>query len=219
MRTDIETWCKECTICLERRAGPRVKLPLTPISMGGPFNQVGIDVLQMPKSGHQHQYVLVVIDYLTKWVEAYPLRDQTALTIARTLAYHLQTDSLTERFNWTLLDMTSKSIKKRANNWDLYLPFVLFSYRVAHQDCTQASPFSLLYGREAQLPTTLNQPEAPRSYVAPDGYLAEMEECMRTAWEAAQQAITKAQAHQKEQYDKQTEDLPFSEGDLVCLPG
>ena len=172
MRSDIESWCKACAICLERRAGRPKKPPMTPIPVGGPFDRVGIDILQMPKSGRQYQYVLVVIDYLTKWVEAYPLRDQTALTIAKTLAekflpvhgvpkellsdrganflsrlmaefyqltgiskinttaYHPQTDGLTERFNRTLLDMTAKSIQ-RASDWDLYLPFVLFSYRVA----------------------------------------------------------------------------------------
>ena len=38
----------------------------------------------MPKSGRQHQYVVVLID-LTKWVEVYPTKDQTALTLARML--------------------------------------------------------------------------------------------------------------------------------------
>ena len=86
MRKDIERWCKECTICLERRAGPAVKPLLTPIPVGGPFDRVGIDVLQLPKTSRRNQYVLVIADYLTKWVEAYPMKDQKALTIARILA-------------------------------------------------------------------------------------------------------------------------------------
>ena len=38
-------------------------------------------------------------------------------------------------------------------NWDLYLPLVLFAYRTSQQASTNASPFELLYGREANLPS------------------------------------------------------------------
>ena len=45
-----------------------------------------------------------------------------------------------------------------AKNWDLYLPYVLFSYRVAEHESTRDSPFKLLYGLNPKLPTTFTEP-------------------------------------------------------------
>ena len=84
------------------------------------------------------------------------------------------------------------------------------------QDSTQSSPFSLLYGREARLPTTLTQPEERRDLITDEGYLAEIKGRMKKSWElTARQAITKAQQRQKDQYDQNAEDLPFSKGDTI----
>ena len=85
MRADIRRWCKECIICASRRVGHMVKPPLTPIPVSGPFDRVGVDVIQFPKSYDGNQYAIVFMDYLTKWPEVYPVPDQTAHTIARTL--------------------------------------------------------------------------------------------------------------------------------------
>ena len=259
MRRDIEKWCKECIVCWERRAGNPTKVPLTPIPVGGPFDRVGVDILQMPKSGRRHQYVVVFIDYLTKWVEVYPTRDHTALTLARmlvekfipvhgvpreilsdrganflsklmtevyrligtnkisTTAYHPQTDGLTERFHRTLLDMLAKTAKKNIKDWDLHLPYVLFSYRVAQQESTKASPFELLYGRDAKLPNDLMEPPGDEDCPTPEGYLTEVRIRMSEAWTTARDSIRKAQKKQKSQYDQRAVPLKFKEGDLVYL--
>jgi len=39
----------------------------------------------MPLTTLGNRYVIVFLDYCTKWVEAYPLPDQTSETIARVL--------------------------------------------------------------------------------------------------------------------------------------
>ena len=59
--------------------------PLTPIPVSGPFDHVGVDMIQFPKSYHGNQYAIVFIDYLTKWPEVFATSDQTAITIARLL--------------------------------------------------------------------------------------------------------------------------------------
>ncbi len=48
--------------------------------------------------------MVVFVEYLTKWVEAYAVEDQTSETIAEVnmTAYHPQTDGLVERMNRTL---------------------------------------------------------------------------------------------------------------------
>ena len=50
---------------------------------------MGVDILQLPKTARGNRYVIVFIDYLTKWVEVFSLKDQTALTVARTLVVEI----------------------------------------------------------------------------------------------------------------------------------
>ena len=69
--------------------GHAVKPCLTPIPVSGPFDHVGIDVLQLPKSSRGNQYAVVFMDYLTKWPEVFAAMDQTALTIAKLLVEKL----------------------------------------------------------------------------------------------------------------------------------
>ena len=82
MRSDIVSWCRECIICATRQPGKKLKSPLVPIPVAGPFDRVGVDILQLPKSRLGNQYAIVFVDYLTKWPEVYPASDQSSLTVA-----------------------------------------------------------------------------------------------------------------------------------------
>lgn len=47
---------------------------------------LGIDIMgPFPKSNKLHEYLLVVVDYFTKWVELFPLRSAKASHIAKIL--------------------------------------------------------------------------------------------------------------------------------------
>ena len=89
MRSDITTWCRACVTCASRHVGRAVKPPLTPIPVSGPFDRLGVDVIQFPKSFNENQYAVVFVDYLTKWPEVFATPDQTSLTIARLLVEHV----------------------------------------------------------------------------------------------------------------------------------
>ncbi len=86
MFSDVFRFCKGCLTCAAYRGGGRrSKPPLRSIPVGGPFERVGVDLMEMPLTMQGNRYVIVFVDYLTKWVEAYPLADQTSETIARVL--------------------------------------------------------------------------------------------------------------------------------------
>ena len=85
MRRDIQNWCQACLTCATRDAGRAVRPPLMPISVSGPFDRIGVDVVQFPKSKRGNKYAIVFVDYLTKWVEVFATPDQSALTIAKLL--------------------------------------------------------------------------------------------------------------------------------------
>lgn len=59
------------------------KSPLQVYDSGSPFERVQMDILgSLPTTSAGNRYLLVVIDCFTKWVEAFPLKNIKASTIA-----------------------------------------------------------------------------------------------------------------------------------------
>ena len=86
MYGDVHCYCRACLTCASHNGtGRRHRAPLQPIPVSGPFERVGVDIMKMPLTERGNQYVIVFMDYLTKWVEAYATEDQTSETIARLL--------------------------------------------------------------------------------------------------------------------------------------
>ena len=123
-----------------------------------------------------------------------------------TTAYHPQTDGTVERFNRTLLDMLAKMSRKDPKGWDNFLPYALFSYRTTPHCSTQMSPYKLMFGWEAIIPTKeLIFPPEDRSYSG--SYLEDILETFGAAWKIAQENIKKAQSRQKKNYDVKPEHI------------
>ena len=66
MRIDIAGWCHVCETCASKHVGKLVKLFLSPIPVGGPFDRVGVDIIKFPKSSKGYKYAVVYVDYLMK---------------------------------------------------------------------------------------------------------------------------------------------------------
>jgi len=69
--------------------------------------------------------------------------------------YHPQSNRLVERFNRTLYTSFAKYIQVMENDWDQYIPSVLFAYRTMKYSTTKFEPFMLMYGRQALTPLDL----------------------------------------------------------------
>ena len=84
MSADIRRWCKQCDVCAQNKRGPGTgKAPLTQFSVGAPLDVIALDIigpLQTTENGNS--FILVLGDYFSKWKEAYPIPDHTALTVA-----------------------------------------------------------------------------------------------------------------------------------------
>ena len=50
MRGDITRWTRGCLTCTTRSTGRAARPPLTPLPVAGPFDRVGVDVIQFPCS-------------------------------------------------------------------------------------------------------------------------------------------------------------------------
>lgn len=65
--------------------GRPVRPPLIPIPVTGPFDHIGVDVVQFPQSQDGNQYAVIFVDYLTKWPEVFAVADKSSATIANLL--------------------------------------------------------------------------------------------------------------------------------------
>ena len=60
---------------------------MVPMTVGAPLDRVAIDILgERPETTRGNRYILVLSDYFTKWAEAYPIPNQTAMTVADVIA-------------------------------------------------------------------------------------------------------------------------------------
>ena len=94
-----------------------------------PFSIWGIDIIGKisPKSSSGHEFILVAIDYFTKWVEA------ANKNIKRILRKMVET----------------------SRDWSEKLPFALWAYRTSFRTSTGATPYSLVYGMKAVFPVEI----------------------------------------------------------------
>ena len=87
MSKDIKHLCKMCDTCASRKSPNKVpKAPLQKYVVGVPMERWAVDVIgPLPLTNKRNSYLLVVGDYFTKWVDAIPMRNQKAITIAQKL--------------------------------------------------------------------------------------------------------------------------------------
>ena len=87
IKRDIEQYCQACPEC--QRVAPRatVRNPLIPMPIiETPFDQIALDIVgPLPKTSRGHRYILVLVDYATRYPEALPLRAATAKAVAKEL--------------------------------------------------------------------------------------------------------------------------------------
>ena len=83
----VQDYCKSCRECQKTAPKVHYQNPLIPLPLiDVPFQRVAMDIVgPLPKSSRGHRYILVIMDYATRYPEAVPLRTANAKAVAREL--------------------------------------------------------------------------------------------------------------------------------------
>ncbi len=87
MKSDIKEWVQTCKICQthSRDYGPK-KGKLAPVIAKYPFQLMGMDILtSLPVTERGNRSIVLFTDYYTKWVEAFAIPNEEAITVANRL--------------------------------------------------------------------------------------------------------------------------------------
>jgi hypothetical protein len=90
MGVDTQKWVRTCDMCLRRKAPRPIPHPIRSIlpseadGYSYPFSELVVDTLgPLTRTKKGNSYIIVFIDRLTRWPEAFPTRRNTALAVAK----------------------------------------------------------------------------------------------------------------------------------------
>ncbi|GAU12961.1 hypothetical protein TSUD_191520 [Trifolium subterraneum] len=122
-----------------------------------PFAWWGMDILgPFPTAARQVKYLIVPVDYFTKWIEAEPLA-KIGTTQHFTSVEHPQPNGQAEAANRVILRGLRRRMGASKGNWTEELHNVLWSYRTTPHSTTGETPFRLTYGTEAVIPVEIGE--------------------------------------------------------------
>lgn len=83
-REDVKMHCQSCDKCSSRKGPARkARSKLQKYQVGRPMERWAIDVMgPLPETDSGNKYVLVMMDYFTKWPEVHAIPNQEAVTVA-----------------------------------------------------------------------------------------------------------------------------------------
>ncbi|CAF4150636.1 unnamed protein product, partial [Adineta steineri] len=87
MRKDVYEYVASCQACQKFKYN-NIPLanPLQIHTVNEPWHTIGIDLMgPFPKTARQKRFLLVIVDYFTRWIEVFPLRTTTSVDIAQIL--------------------------------------------------------------------------------------------------------------------------------------
>ncbi|XP_070035062.1 uncharacterized protein [Nicotiana tomentosiformis] len=139
------------------------------ISVPWPFVAWGMDVIGPiePAVSNGHRFILVAIDYFTKWVEAVTFKSVTKKAVVHFVHSNIIfrfripkviiTDNVAN-LNSHLMKEILRKMVQGSRQWHEKLPFALLGYRTIVCTSVGATPYLLVYGTEAVLPTEAEIP-------------------------------------------------------------
>ncbi|GJW07749.1 reverse transcriptase domain-containing protein, partial [Tanacetum coccineum] len=175
MHRDSRETIRKCKDRQIHRPVPREpQQPLTPITTPWSFYKWGIDIVgPFPKGPGKVKFLIVAMDYFTKWIEA-----KAVATISGTQVMKFMWNDIVCRFglpgeiisdngkqfsgdpfkDWSLGEGIKARLGENNKNWLEELPHVLWAHRTMIKSSNDDTTFLLTYGTEAVIPAEIGMP-------------------------------------------------------------
>nr|GFB24690.1 hypothetical protein [Tanacetum cinerariifolium] len=144
------------SISQQRRQGKiyqRDEMPQNSIQVCEIFDIWGIDFMGPFPSSKGNKYILVAVDYLSKWVEAKALPTNNARVVVKFLkslfslfatAYHPQTSGQVEVSNHGLKRILERTMGENRTSWSDKLDDALWAFRTAYKTPIGCTPYNTI---------------------------------------------------------------------------
>ncbi|GJV63449.1 reverse transcriptase domain-containing protein [Tanacetum coccineum] len=157
---EAHTLVRLCEACQKTgNISKHAEMPLTNIQVCDIFNIWGIDFIgPFPKS-HKFEYILVVVDYVSKWAEAQALPTNDARVVVTFLKklfcqFEMPKALISDRVentNRALKIILEKTVKDNPAIWSRKLDDALWVFHTAYKTPTGITPYKLIYGKNCHL--------------------------------------------------------------------
>eukprot|EP00253_Pinus_taeda_P008408 PITA_08408 len=179
---DAHEYVRKCQNC-QTSSGRQKKsaFPLQPDNIEQPFEQWGLDIIGeiTPNSSKQHKFGVpnaLVFDNASYFSgnAMFDFTIKRGFKLKYSANYYPQGNGLAESTNKNLIKIIKRTIEQNHKSWHKSLIFALWVDRITQKASIGSSPFKLVYGKEAILPTNLILPslalvqfieENPSSYL------------------------------------------------------
>nr|GEX01804.1 retrovirus-related Pol polyprotein from transposon 412 family [Tanacetum cinerariifolium] len=165
---DAQDLVKNCDICQRQgKISQRDEMPQNSIRVCKIFDVGGIDFMGPFSPSRGNKYILIAVDYLSKWVEAKALPINDARVVCKFLKnlfarFGTPRAIISDRGTYFCNDQFAKvmqnfGVTHRENraSWSDKLDDALWAFRTAYKTPIGCTPYKLVYGKACHLPIEL----------------------------------------------------------------
>ncbi|GJZ02641.1 reverse transcriptase domain-containing protein [Tanacetum coccineum] len=163
---DLVTRCDACQC--QGKISQHDEMPQNSIQVCEIFDVWGIDFMGPFPSSRGNKYILVAVNYLSKWVEAKALPTNDARVIVkflkslfawfgtrRAIISDRGTHFCNDQFEKVMLKILERTIGENRASWSDKLDDALWAFRTAFKTPIGCTPYKLVYGKACHLPIEL----------------------------------------------------------------
>ncbi|GJW28487.1 reverse transcriptase domain-containing protein [Tanacetum coccineum] len=159
---DLVTWCDACQ--RQGKISQKDEMPQNAIQVCEIFDVWGIDFMGPFPSSRGNKYILVAVDYLSKWVKAKVIPTNDARVVIKFLKslfarFGTHRAIISDRGTYFCNDQFAKVMLKTVGenraSWSYKLDDTLWAFRTAFKTPIECTPYKLVYEKACHLPIEL----------------------------------------------------------------